>query len=241
MYIGQTKGTLKARLRGHFCTKYADSKKSAISQAIKLYGRDNFIAEIIEEVDSQEELNRLEVYYIDALNTIAPNGYNLKSGGQTNNPMCKEVINRIVAKNTGRKQTEQARKNVSESHKGLVYPSSRKKVIGTDISTGIEKVYEALYLTESDGFNWTKVRLCCLGKRKQHKQWAWRFYGEPAKELPKINTWKKPVIRICPDTGIEKEYDSAASASQDGFCHSKIIAVCKGYRKQTGNYYWKYK
>lgn len=241
MYIGQTKGTLQARLRGHYCTKYADHKKSAISQAVKLHGRSNFTAEVIIEVNSQEELNRLEVFYIEHFNTIAPNGYNLKAGGQTNNKLCQEVIDRIIAKNTGRKQTDKARDNISNAHKGIIYESARIKVIGTDISTGLEKVYGAMYLAESDGFDGGKIRLCCLGKRKQHKQWAWRFFGEPKKDLPKINTWKVAIVRICPNTGITKEYESAADAKREGFCHSKIIAVCKGKRKHTGGYLWRYK
>jgi len=79
-YVGQTTN-LRRRIRGH---KSHNQKRgcSAFYRAIEKYGYDNFTFAILQEgITTREELNRLEGEYIDRLNTLAPNGYNLKTGG----------------------------------------------------------------------------------------------------------------------------------------------------------------
>ena len=53
------------------------SAKSLISAAIKEYGKENFLFQVLEEC-SREELNEKEDYYIQKFNCVAPNGYNIK-------------------------------------------------------------------------------------------------------------------------------------------------------------------
>lgn len=58
------------------------STNSVISDAIKQYGKENFIFEVVEEC-SQEELNEKEAYYIELYNSIIPNGYNVLEKNST--------------------------------------------------------------------------------------------------------------------------------------------------------------
>ena len=69
-----------------------------LRNSIQKYGRDCFSAETIWEGEcSQEELDALEIYYIDYFNTVYPHGYNLTQGGE------------------GGKFSDEKRKNLSEA------------------------------------------------------------------------------------------------------------------------------
>ena len=60
-------------------------------KAFKKYGVENFKAEILEEnIESQERLDALEIYYIDFYDCIE-NGYNIAEGGNTVCPVNPET------------------------------------------------------------------------------------------------------------------------------------------------------
>jgi group I intron endonuclease len=76
-YIGQTRMPLKRRWAVHKASK----RTSPLTSSIKKYGVDNFKIEEICKASSQDELNRLEVYYISSYKSLYPLGYNLSKGG----------------------------------------------------------------------------------------------------------------------------------------------------------------
>jgi group I intron endonuclease len=96
IYIGQTIQSLEDRWRQH-------RKKSStclyLKRAFEKYGIDNFIFEMICSCDN-EELDKLEIHYMNEFNSIVPNGYNLREGG-----------------NSGR-HNEETKKKISEALKG---------------------------------------------------------------------------------------------------------------------------
>lgn len=68
--------------------------------AIKKYGRDNFIKEIIEYCNSSIELCEKEIFLIKENNSLYPNGYNINNGGKggdnfTNNPNRDLILQKI--------------------------------------------------------------------------------------------------------------------------------------------------
>lgn len=78
IYIGQTRSTLKKRFNQH-CEK---RNNTAISLAIKKYGKLNFEIEIIyNNILTIEELNKKEIECISKYNSLSPNGYNVEIGG----------------------------------------------------------------------------------------------------------------------------------------------------------------
>lgn len=77
-YIGQTVTGLSERA-GHNGKNYIGCKY--FYSAIKKYGFQNFISEILGEF-LIEELNSKERYFIEVFNTLAPNGYNIQPGGK---------------------------------------------------------------------------------------------------------------------------------------------------------------
>ena len=79
IYVGKTKQKLEKRMYQH---KYdAQNGSIGLGAAIAKYGWENFTAEVIEECPV-ELLNEREIFWIDELNSKAPNGYNLTDGGE---------------------------------------------------------------------------------------------------------------------------------------------------------------
>lgn len=74
-YIGQSKDA-KKRFAQHKCSK----DDLPLHQAMREYGKDNFSLRILEK--QIENYNEKECEWIKKLNTLAPNGYNLASGGR---------------------------------------------------------------------------------------------------------------------------------------------------------------
>ena len=80
IYIGQDKNN-----NPHY---FGSGKK--LKSAIKKYGKENFIKEILEECDSKEILNEREIYWIDFYNSRdAFVGYNISLGGDGGDTISK--------------------------------------------------------------------------------------------------------------------------------------------------------
>lgn len=103
-YIGQTTGSLADRWKYH-CKP--SSKCIRIRNAIQKYGTDSFDVIVLDICKSYEELNKKETFWIQSLNTLSPNGYNLQHGG-----------------NNHKVFSEETRKKMSESAKIRLAPSS---------------------------------------------------------------------------------------------------------------------
>lgn len=84
IYVGQTrKINPRERFNQHcYLANHPEQEKGIgyLHRAMQSYGIDNFIFETIEEV-SDDLLNEREIYWIQILNSYAPQGYNLTLGG----------------------------------------------------------------------------------------------------------------------------------------------------------------
>jgi group I intron endonuclease len=109
-YIGQTTGNVKKRWTTH-CAR--SSRCVAINGALKKYGKDNFIFEVIDIASSIEDLNNKEEYWIEKENSLSPNGYNLTKGGN-NRQLSKEA-------------KERARYAVRDKYESIICLDSGKK------------------------------------------------------------------------------------------------------------------
>lgn len=77
MYVGQSVNA-GYRFITH-CKPSSNDGHSLIAEAIQKYGAHNFWYEILES--QVEDYNEKEKYWIDKLNTMSPNGYNVLEGG----------------------------------------------------------------------------------------------------------------------------------------------------------------
>jgi group I intron endonuclease len=125
-YIGKTTNTLKQRVGEHIRKSKKSKHTNHFHNAIKKYGKDDFVWEILDTCDSEEELNILEVKHIKSHNTYS-DGYNLSLGGEGQ---------------TGYKYTNEHSKKMSDSLKKAYREGRKKSVFETMSDESINKIRE---------------------------------------------------------------------------------------------------
>ena len=111
-YIGITRLTAEKRFIRH-CE--SGSTMRACQYAIRKYGKENIIINVLATVDDWELLCLAEMEAIEKFNSKHPNGYNLTDGGESS---------------IGFKHTEESRKKMSESgKKKILSPEHKQKLI----------------------------------------------------------------------------------------------------------------
>lgn len=76
-YIGFTSQEPSSRWNRHI-----NGSGITISKAIQKYGKDNFKFEVILQGLNRDDVLSMETYFIETMNTLSPNGYNLTTGGE---------------------------------------------------------------------------------------------------------------------------------------------------------------
>lgn len=136
IYIGQTRKSLEERAENG--NNYKGS--THFYNAIQRYGWENFKGEILEEVETVEEANDREKYYISLYNSTNQDvGYNITSGGwncefaeetkRTISLMAKERY-KDKTKNPmyGKKHSKEALKKMSDKKSGTNNPMYGKRM-----------------------------------------------------------------------------------------------------------------
>ena len=161
---------------------------------INKYGVDNFQCEMLEECNSESELNEREIYWISYYNsTDYAVGYNLMSGGY---------------KTRGIKHSDKTRQKISKSKTGC-HPNRDYTCVSPDtrlkISNTLKEYYKnhrnAKYGTHLTDDTKEKLRQANLGKtysqevRDKHKRPAWNkgipMTEDAKRHLSEINKGKK--------------------------------------------------
>lgn len=113
-YIGQTVKTADIRFREHLVEAHRPTRgPHPFYDAICYYGDKNFEVDVLSYADSVDEMDALEYKFIKELDTLHPNGYNLKDGGRSN-PMLYELGKQHHA---DRCKTQEFRDKVSKTMK----------------------------------------------------------------------------------------------------------------------------
>lgn len=129
VYVGQTTRTIKHRFQEHLAEAARGSKDCPhLYEAFRKYGPGAFEVSQISEANSEEELNRLEGEWIEALHSTDKSiGYNITPGGfgskQTAETKAK-ISKAMVGKNSkadnpffGKKHTEEVKQRISAAVK----------------------------------------------------------------------------------------------------------------------------
>lgn len=165
-YIGQTVRSLEERFRSH-CAD--NSGCLAIKAAIDKYGRENFVIETLFKAESLEELNDKEAKFINDFNTLAPNGYNLKIGG--NSPRFSDESRKRMSKS--RKAYKQSEESI---RKGAITRSGEGNwAFGKRFD---EEHRTKLSLSHIGNSSRPKIKVFCKELNKTYNS-----IGEAAKEL----------------------------------------------------------
>ena len=97
-YVGKTNGTVEDRWKTHLAgINDPKNDNRSLYRAFRKYGIENFSIETIDTGESNEELNLLEQYWIDKLDTFQKE-YNETRGGDGNTLYDRELIWRIYEK-----------------------------------------------------------------------------------------------------------------------------------------------
>ena len=85
-YVGQSM-SIENRVEEHryrYNRKHSNSYDSLLYRAMRKYGLESFEFFILEssEYFTRDDLNKLEVHYVEELDTFGPNGYNMNRGGR---------------------------------------------------------------------------------------------------------------------------------------------------------------
>lgn len=101
VYIGLTTCSLEYRWKRHLTESRNLNNRKHLYKAIRKYGENKFIIQVIAETDNFQLLGELERYYIKLYNSTDPNnGYNLTAGGERNqydgNPSAKLTKEEVI-------------------------------------------------------------------------------------------------------------------------------------------------
>ena len=169
-----------------------------IHRAYKKYGKDSFKRTILDYAASKEELNFMEAYYIQSLQTKAPNGYNIATGGRGGytGELSEESRKKISQFHKGKPKTAEHRRHLSEAKKGISHAQTeetKRKISKSHM--GIEpwnkgkglsvsqftkegefvRSWNSLTEASQNGFNISKISECLHGTRKTHGNFVWRL------------------------------------------------------------------
>ena len=114
-YIGKTTRSFKARFNQH------KKGNQYIDRVIKKRGDDLIVTAILKECENQEELDRWEKHFIRSRDTLAPNGYNLREGGE-GGKLCAEAVAKLSVALTGKKKSSEHVAKVALALKGRKQP-----------------------------------------------------------------------------------------------------------------------
>lgn len=137
-YVGQTVSFLSSgrkwgshrRWQAHVkCAKAKRFECRLLESAISKYGKEEFKVEDVLECKI-EELNSFEKEYIDKYNSLAPNGYNLMTGGGNGRKHSVDTKERMSNTRTGKIHSKITKERIAKSNKGLIVEEEGRKNIG---------------------------------------------------------------------------------------------------------------
>lgn len=257
-YVGQTIKGAQKRFREHI--SYAKKcKGSLLHFKIREYGSENFFVEVIESSVPYVELDNKEIYYIEKLQTLAPNGYNVHRGGTAyRTEMMRNKMSECVSgdKNPmynakgeknhfyGKKHTEETKafigKNNADWYNNL--EEEKKYAIKQRLKDSRDKITET-FGSGMKGKNHsedTKLRIkeVMIGRiiTEEHRA-----------NMIKNNPNKKSVAMLDKDTEeVLRVFESVADGlrwlkkENITFSNHGLAAVCRGEQKSFAGYKWKY-
>lgn len=267
VYIGITTNTLEYRMSQH--KRAADEGKTYhFYNAIRKYGFDDFIFEVIEDnINNIEDLYDREKYWIAYYNSYE-NGYNSTRGGEGAMTRNDEIILKLFMDGFSVKEicslTGYNRSTIYKSFEsqGLSELNNKRKNNNTKERCSmpvLQFTLEGIFVKEwpsatsvqEAGYNQTAISSVC----RQTQLTAYGFLWKYKEDDRDIQAWinllkskknggkpKKPIYQIDENQRIIAEYPSAAEAARSLKLEDKsnICAAARKGRKAYG-YYWKYK
>lgn len=229
-------------------------------KSIRKYGVDNFTVEIIDEAETQEELNEKEIEWI-AYYKSDTDGYNKCIGGLSNSGWKPSDETRKIWSearkgkmvgvnnpNYGQKHSQEVRNRMSKARRGKLTGAKHPKakaIINLDTLEIFETITDAC-----DKYNLSNGNIVNVvqrkkrgnhGTRKTAGGFRWMYHDEYLEKGDIVGETKnnhfKSIINL--DTGEIFETIKQAS-DQYKIDASQLSKVCRGKAKTAGGCKWKY-
>lgn len=181
-YVGQTIGTPEGRFACH-----ARDKRSSryLSSAIQKHGIDNFILKELIVCFNETDLNIMETYFIDNMNTLYPNGYNLSRGGHNRGDLSDIVRYKMKVAKLGKKVcrtkqwSEKSRLDKSRKQGG-------RPIVAVNLIDGSVKHYDFINQAERDGFKNSEIYRVLKNQRRHTKNYKFYYATDYANQIGSV-------------------------------------------------------
>lgn len=218
IYIGQTTKTLSHRKFQHKNESYNTNRKNTyFHNAIVKYGFECFEFDIIEYLNSTEELNNREQYWISFYNSNDKKyGYNLDSGGKNclkSESTKRKIGDTSLAKWKNRTIAVKMREGLDKGRRTIIANSIKNKIEWTCPVCG-----KSLRLTNSEIKTKQYCSLSCNGKSDKNL--------DNLKNMSEINRLKKSEWRL----NVESYVLSWCKANKKEIEDCKYNSIEKGLR-----------
>jgi group I intron endonuclease len=251
VYIGQTVQKISIRKNAHYSDAKRQKYNMPFHRAIRKYGEENFIWEVIDHAENQDELNDKERYHIALHNSNnRSKGYNATIGGDGFGGKGEDNFW------YGKERTEENKRQVSETlkktRKEKGNPRSREVIQLTLNGEFVAEHKNAKIIEEQlnpEG-NQKAVNACCRGKQKSAYGFLWTYKETYTEDVVKtlVSNYRngkgtpKAVVQLTLDGQYVAEFKTIKEAIDVvGGSDSNLTACCKGRQNSHKGFKWVYK
>lgn len=118
-YVGKTKRRVSSRWSAHCHDALKRGLNTHFARAVRKYGKEDFVVEILEKCNSIPDLNSRETWWIETVDSYR-NGYNSTRGGDGGSGIkwSEEARKKQSEIRLGMKFSEEHKANLSRAHQG---------------------------------------------------------------------------------------------------------------------------
>lgn len=251
-YVGITKTSLSKRFSAGYATC------PLMDRAIKKYGWDNIASSELETVNTVEEAEDRERFYISLFQTADPeHGYNILPGGDVSKcELTEDLRYKLGNGQRGKPRSEEEKKHISE---GVKRKFSREASNGHYGMNASEETKQKMSISHLESWKANDGRrqqasgrmkarmsepqyrekvLTALSSSPKRKPGEWSMPEEAKRKLSKCNKGKwmgakspcsKPVLQYTLDGQFVKEWENASEVGRNGIAdRSNVAACCRG-------------
>lgn len=202
------------------------------SLAIKKYGWNNFMHEILVSNLSKAQAEKEEVKLIALYKSNKSDfGYNIQNGGSSAGKMDENTKIKIGNSNRNKIRTLEFKKQISERQKGRKLTESQKEKISRAVKESWTLTRREQYADRISGCN-------NINYGKKFTEEEIRNLQEKCRGRNSILS--KKVGQYDVDNNLIEIFDSAREAGRNGFTTQAITAVCRGEKHTHKGFIWRY-
>jgi len=243
-YIGSTINVPSKRWREH---RYLSKNGSNcyFHKAIRKYGENNFTIKEICTILNKNDIEKIELYFINLFNTLHPFGYN------TADP---ERWEKLSEHNSKFMLEQWSNPEIRSRRLAKKYESGASQaipIVAVSIYNGEVIFYDRVHDAGRAGFSISSIYSCLNEKVKTGQKYCWfykinddpSFYKNKALEL--LGEFKedflKPIIGTNIETGKQEFFRDCEELAAKGWQVKAVRRVLRGQRNSYLGYYWRYK